>query len=299
MVAEPLAARLRVAMLVSALALGGCSESTEPEPERVPPLPESLLFVSGPAGNAQIQRWYPDSVVAVTAGPGENSEPSSAAGHLVFTSYRDGNSEIYAAKLDGTGQHRIITSSAFDNQADLSPDARRIVFVSTRSGTQRLYVADSSGANLAPLSTGSATNSAETSPVWSADGQRIAFASSRTGTSQIFIVPAAGGAAEQLTHESVGAFDPAWSANGDTIFYVSAGASTDIRAIRIASGGSLGFPSAPGGYGQPACASFGCIAIRAPYGSLPDLVALQRNGRLVTELAAGAAGMRDPTLIRP
>ena len=299
MVKQPVRHSRFTAVVAATAVLGliaGCGESTRPV--RVPALPSSFLFVSGAPGQGQIYRWYTDSVVPLTAGPGENVEPSAASGRLAFASYRDGNSEIYLAAVNGADQHRVVTSSAFDNQPDLSPDATRLVFVSTRTGAQRLYVADSSGLRLAPLLTGTVAGIPETSPAWSPDGRMIAFASSRTGTSQIFTVPAAGGAAIQHTRESLGAFDPSWSSDGDTIFFVASAASTEIRAVRIASGSIIAFPRTGEGYGQPACGSFGCLAVRGPYGGIGELVVLQLNGRRVTVVDSGSGPRRDPALIR-
>ena len=292
LIAVKMSMRARAAAIVfAALA---CGKSTEPV--RVPALPESLLFVSGAAGDAQILRWYRDSVVPVTTGPGENVEPSSAAGRIAFTSYRDGNSEIYLARLDGSGQHRIVTSPSFDNQPDLSRNAERVAFVSTRSGTQRIYIADSSGANVAALATGSSLNIPETAPSFSPDGSQIAFASSRTGTSQIFVVSSTGGGGTQISHETIGAFEPAWSANGDTIFFVAAAANTVIRAVHVASGRTVTFPSSPTGYLQPACAGFGCVVIEGGASASGEVVSLQLEGRRRSTLLTGLN--RDPALIR-
>ena len=287
-------------LLAGTLAVGAVACRGAVDPIRVEPLPTTFLFVKGAAGEGQIYRWSEQNLITpVTIGPGENVEPSAAANRMVFTSYRDGNAEIYLANLDGAGQHRIVASTSFDNQADLSPDATKIVFVSTRSGAQRLYTADSSGAVLTPVATGSASNVPETAPAWSPDGTRIAFTSSRTGTSQVWIVPVGGGVATQVTHETIGAFDPSWSANGDTIFFVASGANTQIRATKLSNGATVSFPVATAGYAQPACASFGCLAIRGPYGAGDEVVVLQLNGKRVTPIDLGDAAIRDPALIRP
>jgi Tol biopolymer transport system component len=295
-VAENRSARWSTLLLVLAVTVAGCRGSTDPV--RVEPLPTTFLFVKGAAGDGQVYRWFGDSTKAITTGPGENVEPSAAADRMAFTSYRDGNAEIYLANIDGTGQHRIVTSTSFDNQPDLSPDATKIVFVSTRTGAQRLYTADSSGGALALLQTGSLTNVPETAPAWSPDGQSIAFTSSRTGTSQVWIVPAAGGVATQLTHETIGAFDPSWSEHGDTVFFVASGANTQIRATQVATGATVTFPTAPAGYAQPACAVFGCLAVRGPYGAGDEIVVLQLNGKVITPIDLGGAPVRDPVLLR-
>lgn len=287
---------LGVSVATLFIALSGCDRSTAPV--RVPALPDSFLYVSGVPGDAQIFRWYADSLVRLTSGPGENREPSAAAGRMAFTSYRDGNAEIYLASVDGSDQHRVITSASFDDEPDLSRDAMRLVFVSTRSGAERLYVADSAGANVIPLETGSPANVPETAPAWSPTADRIAFASSRTGSSQIFVVSAAGGAATRLSNESIGAFDPAWSAGGDTIYYVASGSAPELRAVSVATGRVSNVARSPEGYGQPACGNFGCLAVRSPYSLDGSLVVMQVGGRRVTALGSTNANDRDPAVIR-
>ena len=61
-----------------------------------------------------------------------------AAGKIVFTSYRDGDAEIYLAANDGSNATRLTSSASLDEQPALSPDGSRIAFVSARSGTPRL-----------------------------------------------------------------------------------------------------------------------------------------------------------------
>ena len=53
-------------------------------------------------------------------------------GQIVFTSSRDGNSEIYVINADGTGEKRLTVSSYPDEEPDWSPDNALIAFSSDR-----------------------------------------------------------------------------------------------------------------------------------------------------------------------
>src|SRR5262245_40528210 len=52
---------------------------------------------------------------------------------VVFTSERDGSSDIYRIHPDGTGLERVTDDPAYDDQAVLSPDGKTLAFVSTRT----------------------------------------------------------------------------------------------------------------------------------------------------------------------
>jgi TolB protein len=62
-------------------------------------------------------------------------------------SARDGNWEVYAVNLDGTGLKRLTSNSANDGLPTWSPDGRSIAFVSNRSGAWAIWVMDASGDN--------------------------------------------------------------------------------------------------------------------------------------------------------
>jgi hypothetical protein len=55
-----------------------------------------------------------------------------------FTSERDGNSEIYVMRANGTGQTRLTDDQAFDFQPAWSPDGREIA-TSDREGALEIF----------------------------------------------------------------------------------------------------------------------------------------------------------------
>lgn len=237
----------------------------------------AFVFVSDRTGVDQLYRFRNDSVVRLSFGDLTDTHPHSAAGRIVFTSYRDGDAEIYLADADLKSAKRLTSTATVDDDASLSPDGGQVAFVSGRTGTPRLFVMDSTGSGQRALETGSATLTPERAPTWSPAADRLAFTSGRTGTSQVFIVPAAGGAAVQVTSESGGAFDPEWSTDGTEITYVAWVGAPTLRTIVLATG-VIRDVATGGSAGQPSCNAAACVTVRDPYSSAGDIALVTLSG---------------------
>ncbi|MBI1926421.1 PD40 domain-containing protein [Candidatus Poribacteria bacterium] len=126
---------------------------------------------------------------------------------ITFTSYRDGNAEIYVMDADGKNLRNLTKHPAFDGGSTWSPDGRQIAFASNRDGNGSIYVMDADGKNPHRL-----TNPpvGDTSPAWSPDGRQIAFISWREGNAQIYVMDADGQNVRKLTNDPEGAQGPAW-----------------------------------------------------------------------------------------
>ena len=137
---------------------------------------------------------------------------------IAFTSYRDGNYEIYVMNADGSAVTQLTHNSSSDSGSVWSPDGRRIVFASNRDGDFEIYVMNPDGSAVTQLTHNSNTDSG---PVWSPDGRRIVFASNRDGDFEIYVMNDDGSSVTQLTHNS--SFDqrPAWSPDGRHIAFYS------------------------------------------------------------------------------
>ena len=59
---------------------------------------------------------------------------------LAFTSYRDGDWEIYVMNADGSDVRRLTDNSAWDDSPAWSPDGRWIAYASDRDGDDEIYV---------------------------------------------------------------------------------------------------------------------------------------------------------------
>ena len=152
-------------------------------------------------------------------------------GKIVFTSDRDGNSEIYTMNVDGTRQTRLTNNSIVDDHAMYSPDGSKLAFVSQQAaggyaifqmnidGTNRTEITGlSQFVNVAPVAAVGFSMS------WSPDGREIAFQDPYYN--DIWVVDVQTRARRNLTNDGGGQialFDhnPAWSPDGLTILYAS------------------------------------------------------------------------------
>ena len=230
-------------VLAAGAVIAGCSDATSAKPLVVP----AFVVVGDTAGTAQLYRVEGGVITRLSTTAGNDVDPMSAAGRIVFSTDRDANYEVYIEDIAATVSRRVTNSGGQDDQPALSPDGSTIVFVSNRSGTPRLWSVPAPALDAtafdAPtaLSTGSDSAIPEGAPAWSPDGTTLAFSSARTGTSQIFTMPAAGGIALQVTNEVAGAFDPAWSADGTTIVFASATGALHLRKVKLSTSASSDF----------------------------------------------------------
>jgi len=69
-------------------------------------------------GNRDIYRAALDGkdTVRLTSDPGDDQHPTERAGTVVFTSYRDGNGELYAVPSIGGGEQRLTTTARAKNR---------------------------------------------------------------------------------------------------------------------------------------------------------------------------------------
>jgi len=91
-------------------------------------------------------------------------------GKIAFTSYRDGNGEIYLMNPDGSGQTRLTTNIADDVYPARSPNGTKIAFASNRDGNREIYVMNTDGTGQIRLTTNIAD---DYDPAWSPDNSKI------------------------------------------------------------------------------------------------------------------------------
>ena len=256
----------------------------------------AIAYVSDASGVEQLWKVAGGVASRLTFSNAVDKDPHSAAGHLVFASYRDGDEEIYMALNDLSGLKRLTTSSGEDEQPKLSPDGSRIAFVSYRSGSPRIWTMDSTGANQTALATGSESYVPEMAPSWSPDGTQLVYTSTRSGASQVFVIPANGGTPVQMSNEMNGAFNPTWSADGSQIYFVSVVGAPSLRAVTVATGEKSDWVYDGAGVGQPTCSSSGCFAVEGAYGSNGDIVSIAADAS-VTTVVGTAANETSPTVL--
>jgi len=70
---------------------------------------------------------------------------------IAFTSYRDGNDEIYIMNTDGSGQTNLTNNPAGDYYPYWSLDRKKIAFSTWRDGNPEIYVMNLDGSELTRL----------------------------------------------------------------------------------------------------------------------------------------------------
>ena len=157
-----------------------------------------------------------DNMQGVIAHGAVGAQPSTA--HIAFVSDRDGNGEIYAMNIDGTGQTNLTSNPAWDRDPSWSPDGTKIAFASDRDGNEDIYVMNADGTSQTRLTNNPASDGDH---AWSPDGSKIAFESDRDGNREIYVMNADGTGKTNLTNSPASDGAPAWSPDGSKIAFFS------------------------------------------------------------------------------
>lgn len=153
--------------------------------------------------------------------------------HIVFSSTRGGDEEIYLSDSNGGNPRNLTQSRTRDWHPDWSPDGTQIVFTSDRDGNQELYVMNNNGTEQTNL-TNSPAN--ENSPAWSPDGRFVAFASDRDGAPDLYLIDVESQQVTRLTDDGAVKGAPAWSPDSTQIVYWADDSGiTQIFVVDIAS----------------------------------------------------------------
>ena len=131
---------------------------------------------------------------------------------VVFTSYRDGNAEIYTMNPDGSKQVNLTRNNAADYDPVWSPNGEQILFVSDRDGPFDLYVMDADGSSVHKVF---GSREFRWNPTWSPDGRKIGYVQGKEKDSIIYVATIKGGLVERLTN----GFMPSWSPDGREIVF--------------------------------------------------------------------------------
>ena len=144
---------------------------------------------------------------------------SPAGGRLIFTSRRDGNSELYLVALTRHGAINLTSSPGKDAQPSWAPEGTHIAFVSDRDGNHDIFVMPSNGDGYLNVTE---TPEQEFEPDWSPDGRRLVF-TRRVGDGQadIYVMNADGSGVRRLTTDPADDVEPTWAPNGRLIAFAS------------------------------------------------------------------------------
>ena len=192
---------------------------------------EPQIWIMNDDGSGQYQ---------LDLGGANNTEPawSPDGNKLAFTSWRDGNVDLYLADIVASGDgilsaqkvHKITTHANDDWSPNFSPTCSMLAFAGNRVDTKsyNIYTLDL-GTNQVTRLTTWATN--EASPSWSPDGTKIAFMRDFLGASrkyapkkvqyydwEIFVIDVSTKQETRLTTNNTQDMDPSWTPDGKIIF---------------------------------------------------------------------------------
>ncbi len=178
------------------------------------------------AGTPTETGYFPFTVSVEHPDSGQTAEKilglAVNAERIVFTSYRDGNGEIYVMNADGSGQTRLTNNTALDLEPSFSADGTKIAFTSYRDGNGEIYVMNADGSGQTRLTNNTAEDN---QPSFSADGTKIAFTSRRDGNSgiyrEIYVMNADGSGQTRLTSNADEDSQPSFGADGTKIAFTS------------------------------------------------------------------------------
>jgi TolB protein len=166
---------------------------------------------------------------AATAGaaPARASFPG-ANGKLVVQRPAGKQMDVWTVAADGSGEHRILGTRRFEEEAKWSPDGKRLAFaLSPASGfPTNIWTVNASGGDARQVTDFS---SISTAPAWAADGGRIGFFTLKDFAppsedkppppAELYSIGADGKQLRRLTHDRLIQTDIAYSPDGKWIAY--------------------------------------------------------------------------------
>jgi TolB protein len=182
-----------------------------------------------------IFRADPDgsNLVRLTNTPGYDAEGSYSPDgqRIVFTSFRDGDAEIYIMDADGQHPRRITHAKGYDGGPFFSPDGQRLVYRSDRKDNDclQIYINNVEGTAERALTDNEFVN---WGPFWHPDNQHIIYATSRHGHQnyELYLMDVNTGAEQRITFRE--GFDglPVFSAEGKRLMWTSSGRTADRKS---------------------------------------------------------------------
>jgi len=183
---------------------------------------KSIAYTEFKGGNARLYIYNPfEGKRKLVFDRGTSFGPcfSPDSKKLAFCSTEDeSNSEIYAAKSDGTNIKRLTFNKSADVSPSWSPNCREIAFTSDRSGSPQIYIMDAEGSNVRRRSFG---GNYHDSPSWSPTGDRIIYVSRVQAVFDLYILNLRTDEIIKLTEGYARNESPCWSPDGRHIIFSS------------------------------------------------------------------------------
>jgi len=166
-----------------------------------------------------------------TSGYDAEGSYSSDGSRIVFTSFRDGDGEIYIMDADGKNPRRITHAKGYDGGPFFSPDGKRIIYRSDRKGNDllQIYINNTEGTAERALTSNDFVN---WGPYWYPDNRHFIYATSKHGHSnyELYLMDVDNGSEARISfHEG---FDglPVFSPDGKRLMWTSSGRTADHKS---------------------------------------------------------------------
>jgi TolB protein len=214
---------------------------------------------------------------------------------VVFTSYRDGNAELYSVPLKGGTETRLTaTPTLNETNASLSPSATRLAWAQGASGgITKIFYGKAGTDSSAAANPGGSGDAIESSPNW-ANETRLAFTSAAGGSADIYSVnvPAlkTGGTGSLLTGGTKAEVEAAWDPAGTRVVFASnRSGDTELYMYTVSSGAVTRLTTRTGSDGAPSWLKDGRIVYTCVTGTTFHLCLLDPDN-----LAAGGTTLTTP-----
>ena len=163
--------------------------------------------------------------------PSADPSFSSDGTHIAFTSWRDGNAEIYVMDADGSHIRRLTNHPAFDSFPVFSPDDTQIAFQSNRQGGHvEIYLQNLNDHSPPRRLTHSTSTTGLMPKCWSPDGTRMLVYTSQHGKNQIELIDVEPFPAQEVLRDEAGDLSfPRLAADGRNLLYEAWGADGSLE----------------------------------------------------------------------
>ncbi|HEX8907230.1 MAG TPA: hypothetical protein VF771_20425, partial [Longimicrobiaceae bacterium] len=202
------------------------------------PIVPTIVAEMWPGGNRDIYRMGIDGndVLKLSTSTTTDAGASVAQGKVVFTSYRDGNAELYSVSLKGGAETRLTTTTGFNETSPaLSPDGTRLAWAGGAPGSiTKIYTANADATGSAQA-VASSPEVIESNPNWASSTQ-LAFTAAAGGSADIYGLTL-GGTPTLLAGGTYAEVEAAWSPDATRVAFVSnRSGDTELYILTVATG---------------------------------------------------------------